>query len=328
MARGVASHVDVGAPAEVRHRDDRGHDPLAVAEPSYSASARWSRSPAEAANGWTGSSCRTSSSTPARGHTVHHGHVPSAIDELYEVAAGSPDVDDAELSARGREHRCKSSSSVARSCARRHASSAASRSTRRPTGRSLPPARHGGAPVRARRKPRAPSRRRRAPRRGSARGSRAPPRGPPAGTVAGGRAAERHVQVQTGIAERLRQRGELGRFLETVAGAAQHGERVVARDQEVEPFLRGRGLRQRHPRRRGAPLQRVGGERGCRRLRGRTSRHPRVAGRARVMGEERERPWAPARRRAAGRRSPRISSPASRRERVGRELADLLVRKL
>ena len=171
--------------------------------------------------------------------------------------------------------------------------------------RDGPPPARGGAPVRARRKPRAPSRRLRAPRRASARGSRAPPRGPPAGTAGGGRAAERHVQVQTGIAERLRQRGELGQPSRRSPGRRSIASASSRAIEEVEPFLRGRGLRQPTSTTRSTSSGRGRRARPPRPAR-RTSRRP-ARRRPRARDGRGGASRAPARRRAGGRRSPRGS---------------------
>ena len=45
-------------------------------------------------------------------------------------------------------------------------------------------------------------------------------------------AAQHHLELQVRVAERLRQRGDLGQALEPIAGPAQHVERVVAGDHQ------------------------------------------------------------------------------------------------
>ena len=103
------------------------------------------------------------------------------------------------------------------------------------------------------------------------------------------RAPERDVQVQVRIAERFRQRGELGEPFQPVTRPAQHRERVVARREQAEALLRRGRLRQRDLHHTQDLVGRVRGERGRRRLDREAHADLRVAGRPSVMGEERQR---------------------------------------
>ena len=137
--------------------------------------------------------------------------------------------------------------------------------------------------------------------------------------------AEPDVELEVRVAERLRERAQLGETLEAIGRPAQHVEGAVARLQQVEPLLRrGRG-RERDVDDAQDLLRGVGGERVAARLDREPHAHGRVAGGLRMMGQQRQ-----ARRRGFARQQQlhdrRVdrAAPAGRQRR-GREVADLLV---
>ncbi len=60
-----------------------------------------------------------------------------------------------------------------------------------------------------------------------------------------GRAAERDIEIQVGVAEGLGQGGKLRQSLQAIPGPPEHLQGVVPRGQQTEPLLRRRRLRQR-----------------------------------------------------------------------------------
>ena len=142
----------------------------------------------------------------------------------------------------------------------------------------------------------------------------------------GRRATQTQVALETLVAERFGQRGELGEALETVGGSPQHLERPVARLEQHDPLGRpGRG-RERDVDDPQDLLGRVGVQRHARGLERELHAHLRVAGGLRVLREERQ-----ARRRGFAQQEEVDDRDVDRlpsrcREAGRRELADLVVR--
>ena len=140
-----------------------------------------------------------------------------------------------------------------------------------------------------------------------------------------GGAAQPHVELQVRVAERLGQRRELGESLEAVARTAQHVERSVARLQQIQALLRGRGRRERELDDAQHLFGRVRRERVAARLDREPDAHGRVPRGLRVVGEQRQALGRGLARqqecddRGVDRLPPRVG------QRAGREIAHLLV---
>ena len=143
-----------------------------------------------------------------------------------------------------------------------------------------------GSPDRARGSPAAPSARPPSRRRAST---------DPAGQLRGGvlvvahpqrrRAPKLHVELERGIAHGLRERGQLGEAVETLAGAAQDRERIVARREQEAAIGRRRYDGQRLL---DEPERLLGGigRQGSRRSIDREARRAgRIAGGQRMLGQ-------------------------------------------
>ena len=137
--------------------------------------------------------------------------------------------------------------------------------------------------------------------------------------------AQAHVELEVRVTERLRECGELGEALQSIARTSQHVERAVARLQQVQALLRGRGGGQREL---DDAQHLFGGVRGQRvpaRLDREAHAHGRIARGLRVVREEREALGGRLTReqefddRGVDRLPPRLG------QRAGREIADLLV---
>ena len=137
--------------------------------------------------------------------------------------------------------------------------------------------------------------------------------------------AQAHVELEVRVTERLGECGELGQPLQPVARTSQHVERAVARLQQVQALLRGRGGGERELDDTQHLFRGVRGQRVPARLDREADAHGRVARGLRVEREQREALGGRLTReqefddRGVDRLPPRLG------QRPGREIADLLV---